>query len=152
MFWWLGETLVGWVCQRQGPISINVAVWQPPATASFLDAFWTTMAQVSNDQAVFAKGDMLIGLSESSKATRCEEHHNPQPNPSHFPRKQRTLPLPTSNRLSHTLHSQHTHPLHPPHRSCIGDRILAREDRTSTIRRKWRASEVGRRFGRQRID
>ena len=28
------KTLVGWVCQRQGPISINVAAWQPPATSS----------------------------------------------------------------------------------------------------------------------
>ena len=152
MFWWLGETLVGWVCQRQGPISINVAVRQPPATSSIFDIFSTIMAQVSNDQVAFASDNMLIDLSESSKTTRCEEHHHPQPNSSHFPRKQRTLSLLTSNRLSHTLHSQHTYSLHPPQRSCIGDRIVARKDWTSTIRRKWRASEVRRRFGRQRID
>lgn len=50
MFWWLGGTLVGWVCQRQGPISINVAVWQPPATSSLFDTFWTAMAQKAAKQ------------------------------------------------------------------------------------------------------
>ena len=137
MFWWLGGTLVGWVCQRQGPISINVAVWQPPATSSLFDTFWTAMAQVSSDRVVLASNDMLIDLSESSKTTRCEEHQHPQPHSSHFSRKQRTVPLFTSNHLSQTLHSQHTHPLCPSYRSCIGDRILARKDWTSTIRRKW---------------
>ena len=140
MFWWLRETLVGWVCQRQGPISINVAVWQPPATS---DTFQTIMAQVYSDQVALASDDMLIDLSESSKTTRCEEHHDPQPNSSHFPRKQRTLPLLTTNHFSHKVHSQHSHTLHPPLRSCTRDRILARKDWTSTIRRQWRASEVG---------
>ena len=142
MFWWLGEILVGWVCQRQGPISINVAAWQPLATSSRFDISSMIMAQVSSDQVALARDDMLIDLSESSKTARCEEHHHPQPNSSHFPRKQRTIPLLTSDHLSHKLHTQHTHPLHPPLRSCIRNRILAREDRTSTVCRKWRASKV----------
>ena len=30
------KTLVGWVGQRQDPISIIVAAWQPPATSLFI--------------------------------------------------------------------------------------------------------------------
>ena len=33
------KTLVGWVGQRQDPISIIVAAWQPPATASLFITF-----------------------------------------------------------------------------------------------------------------
>ena len=147
----VARTDPGWlgVCKRQAPISINVAVWH---LSSPFRHILMTMAQVSSDQVALASDDMLIGRSESSKTTRCEEHHHPQQDSSHFSRKQRTVPLLTSNNLSQKLQSQHTHPLRPSYRSCMGDRILARKNWTSTIRRKWRASEVRRRFGRQRID
>ena len=70
------KTLVGWVGQRQGPISINVAAM---ATTSHLFTLMHLRQQWHRylDQVALTRGDTLIGLPESRKTTRCEEHDHP---------------------------------------------------------------------------